>query len=172
MWFLCHRSGWNQCEVNHLCFPPSHHLLVVDGIIWLTASLANQRLSWYLCGVGVQSRSSGAGLAWMGRERSGGSSSRSDSSGSDPGSDPPLWATLRKRSCDYDDYNGEEWKPPQLTLKSPSAEIRTGRKHAKPFGSQLQILAFCGCPAVNLGNLWHLGRTERRGGPGNYTDVG
>lgn len=22
----------NQGEVNHLCFPPSHHLLVVDGV--------------------------------------------------------------------------------------------------------------------------------------------
>lgn len=137
MWFLCHCSGLIQWEVNHLCFPPSHHLLVVDdGIVWLTAGVANERNDSYRCGVDDQSWSGeGAGLASMGREPSGGSSSRSDSSG--VGSS----ATLRKRSRGYDDYNGGKWKLGLLGLKSPSAEIRTGRKHVKMLWSQLQISA-------------------------------
>lgn len=84
---------WILWEVNHLCFPPSRHLLVVDSERWWTARSANQRPASSRCGAGVQSRSAGAELASLGREPGGGRS-RSDSSDSRP------WCDTDQRSCD------------------------------------------------------------------------
>lgn len=168
MWFLCHCSGWIQWEVNHLCFPPSHHPLVVDSIVWLTASLANECHESCLCGIGVQSRGGGRGSCRWGRNPA--EAAAADLTAVE--SDPLLLSTLRKRSCDYDDYNGEEWKVRQLRLKSPTAEIRTGLKHVRSFWSQLQISAFCGCSAVKLRESLSSRTDWKTRGPENYTDVG
>lgn len=138
MRFLCLCSGWIRWEVNHLCFTPSRHLLVVDSERWWTAGPANQRRASAPCGGGVQSRGAWAGLASRGREPGGGRS-RSDSSAS------RLWCDTDQRSCDSDPLYRRDMEGPWT-----ATQILTGRQHVEPLWPQLQISAFCGHPAVKL----------------------
>lgn len=142
MWFLCRCSGWIQREVNHLCFPPSHHLLVVDAIVWLTAILANERLDWCLCGVAVQSRSRGRGwCGWGGN--------RAEAAAADL---TAVWSSAL--SCDYDDSNGQEW-----TLKSPLDVNMPSRSDPS-----CRYRRFVDAPRWSYGSLCLLGRTGRQEG--------
>lgn len=164
MWFLCHCYGYIQWEVNHLCIPSvccwRHRL--IDG--WLSQWVPRLVYLWRRCQI--------AEFGGRGSCQWGGNPAEAAADLTAVESDPLLVATLTKRSCDYDDYNGEKWKLRQLRLKSPSAEIRTGRKHVKPFWSHLQISAFCGCSAVKLKESLSSRTDWKTRGPENYTDVG